>query len=159
MELRAYEGCAMTTVMSPQTISTMSTLYNGSSGTVAGLDTQGYDGVTLLINTGTFSTAASVDVTVMESDTADSSTATAITGASLSTISHGGGNDAKLYIGYVQAFKQKRYLTVKVRYNPNCYAGGNAPIGIIAIMDRYQKRPLTPRASLDFVVDEYTGIA
>lgn len=150
MELRAYESVDFKSVMAPQTISTVSTLYNGSSGTVAGIDTLGYDGVTLLINTGTFTGAATVDVQFMTSPTADSTYATAISSASVSSIDSA--SDDTLYKAYYKCHKGDRYLYVRTVFKQTALAG-TAPMSVTAALDRFQKRPILDRSALSFVVD------
>jgi hypothetical protein len=147
---RLYELADFETLMEPQAISTVSTLYNGSSGTVAGIDTAGYDGVTLIINTGTFTGAATVDVQFFTSPTADSTYGTAITSASVTAIDSAA--DDTQYKAYYKCLKGDEYLYVRTVFRQTALAGV-APMSIIAALDRGQKKPDLARSSLQFCID------
>lgn len=144
-QMRAYETEAFVAAIEPQSVS--STQYNGSSATTVGIDTQGYDGASIILSTGTFTSSASVAVSMYEGDANDSSLATLIPGASFSTVDTG--CDDTVYQAYIEVCGRKRYLFVKTVAT----GAGATPISATAVLDRYQKRPILARASLSFCVD------
>ena len=95
-----------------QTSSSAATLFNGvSSGGTNGIDTRGQDEITILANVGTIATSGTLDLTIVQSDTNDSSTATAITGAVFTQFTPA--NDLAIYTGSIKCKNYKRYMWVK----------------------------------------------
>ncbi len=95
-----------------QSSSSAATLFNGvSSGGTNGIDTRDSDEVVFLVNVGTIATSGTLDVTIYESDTNDSSTATAITGAVFTQFTPA--NDLAQYCGSIKCKNYKRYLWVR----------------------------------------------
>jgi hypothetical protein len=95
-----------------QTSSSAATLYNGvSSGGTNGLDTREQDELVIVANIGTIATSGTLDLTLVESATNDSSTATAITGAVFTQFTPA--NDNAQYCGSVKCKNYKRYIWVK----------------------------------------------
>jgi len=95
-----------------QTSSSAETLYNGvSSGGTNGIDTREYDELVVEVNIGAIATSGTLDLTLVESDTNDSSTATAVTGAVFTQFTPA--NDNALYSGSVKCKNYKRFCWVK----------------------------------------------
>jgi len=95
-----------------QTSSSAETLYNGvSSGGTNGIDTREHDELVVEVNVGAIATSGTLDLTLVESDSNDSSTATAVTGAVFTQFTPA--NDNALYSGSVKCKNYKRYFWVK----------------------------------------------
>ena len=145
---RNYEGNQFGVVIQPQLIA--GTLYNGAAATVAtgtGLDTAGYDGITIVLNSGTFTGDGALATSVYAGATDDSTAATLVTGATFTAITTA--NHKTAYKGYVKVHAQNRYLWVKTVKT----GSGDAPVSASYAMDRNPKHPELARASLDFCVD------
>lgn len=146
---RLYEFAKFGSLVEPQNLSA-ATLYNGVAATVAsgyGLDTMGYDGITIFLNTGTFSGDGTLAVSVYAGATDDSTACSLISGAAFESVSTA--NDQTLYKGYVKVHAQARYLFVKTVKGGT----GDALASIEYGMDRGQKHPELANSSLAFDVD------
>lgn len=90
------------------------TLYNGVAVTAAagtGIDSRGYDEINIVLNAGTFEGAANLAASVVESDTDDSTAATAVTSASFTAITTA--NDEAIHTASIRCMGTKRYLWLK----------------------------------------------
>lgn len=146
---RAYENCKFASAIKPQTdITTAGTTYNGAAAASSTyIDILGYDGATIVLDTGTFGGNGTATVTIVTGSTDDPAAATAVTGAAFTAVDTS--NDETQYTGYVLTNKYDRYLWVK-----NVKGGtGNAPVACTVVLDRFQKRPVLARTSLSFCVD------
>ena len=146
---RNYEGNAFGSLLKPQSLSA-TTLYNGAAATVVsgtGLDTLGYDGITIVLNTGAFTGNDTLDVTVVTSATDDSTAAAAIASAVFTQVTTS--NHNTVFKGYVKVHAHSRYLWVKT-----VTAGsGSALASISYAMDRNPKHAEAARVDLAFCVD------
>lgn len=101
------------------------TVFTATPGTEVAIDTRGYSEALITLIAGTFTSSATMDVPVHESDNADGSSSSAISGAAfaqLSTSLH-----QQRFVGRVNLQKKKRYL-----YLPCTFGGsGNAPIAAL----------------------------
>jgi len=146
---RNYEGNLFGSLIQPQSIT--GTLYNGAAATTAagtGLDTAGYDGITIILNSGTFTGDGALDVTVVTSATDDSTSTAAVASAVFTQITTA--NHQAMYKGYVKVHAQNRYLWLKSVKG----GSGAALISASYAMDRNPKHPELARASLAFVIDQ-----
>ena len=146
---RNYESNAFGSLLQPQSLSA-ATLYNGAAATAAsgtGLDTTGSDGITIMLNCGTFTGNDTFDASVYASATDDSTAATLVTGATFAQVTTA--NHQTVYKGYVKAHAYSKYFWLKT-----VTAGsGSALVSATYAMDRNPKHPALARASLSFCID------
>ncbi len=144
---RNYESNKFGVLIEPQAIA--GTLYNGSAATVAsgtGLDTQGYEGITIMLNSGTFTGDGTLNCSAYESETDDSTAASLITGATFDEITTA--NDRTAFKAYIRVRRQKRYLWLKTVKT----GSGDALISASYAMEN-SKGPEVASADLEFCVD------
>lgn len=113
-------------VIAPVQSATEATLYNGSAITVSnnGIDCKDFDEVNFILNAGTFVGSAALDIAIVESDTNNPSTATAISGknSAQSTVSAAftqvtTANDNSVLTGSLFTRNRKRYLWARSYQN------------------------------------------
>ena len=100
-------------IIDPVSITATGTLFNGESTTTSGIsiDTQDYDECLIVLNTGTFSSSATVDFAVYESDTDNTGVATALSDADFTQVTSA--NDESRQSMNILCKNTKRYLWVR----------------------------------------------
>jgi hypothetical protein len=127
----------------PASYTTTGTLFNGSA-SHSGIDTRDYDFGVVILQTGTFASGASVAFALYESDTADSTAATAVTSADFTTVTSA--NDLAKQVGQLACKSYKRYLFLRSNKITNTNAavfsaslilgiGDNPPASNSAVFD------------------------
>lgn len=107
MNRKLIEAFKIQQVVAPAQRTTYGTFYNGVTTTSSGIDTQGYDQATFILNAGTC--YGTVAASIFASDDNVWENATAVTGADMTTVT-GTGNDNTVYVGNLQTKNTKRYL-------------------------------------------------
>lgn len=112
---KTAESIAITAAFLSERIGSATVFYNGAPITNAsgyGFDTQSYDDCMCVINAGTIQGAvATLLNSVLESDTDDPSAATAVSGASFTSLTQS--TDEKLQTASIACKDTKRYLFLK----------------------------------------------
>jgi hypothetical protein len=115
-------------------ITSATTQYN-CSGAGAGLDVSGYDEAVLRVNAGTFSGDGTLAVTLTQYDTDAALSSSAVTGATITTITTS--NDEASYNGSVALKACKKYLWVKAVKGGT----GNAQFAIELVLTKKDSVP------------------
>ena len=117
MRKRLFEQAKVVQAVPPIVTTTAETLFNNvASGGTNGIDTKDFDDAMVEVNLGTMT--GDLDVSVVESDTNDSSTATAVADingvlADLNQFTTAGAEDDDVYLIGLKAKDLKRYIWVK----------------------------------------------
>ena len=107
--LKTTEAIKITQLTKPQQIVGACTLYNGlASAEASGLDTVDCDDVVFVVNVGDIGSGATLDVTIMGSETDDASAASAITDGAFDQITNT--TTATMRVGSLLSKNYNRYL-------------------------------------------------
>ena len=162
---RIYEVAKFGQALAPQAVS--GTLYNGSSSgtTNNGIDLKGFDGITVLLNAGSWSSSAACACTTVSSDTNDPATATLCTGTDGTTATFTALSTSEKNLvqrGFVWSGIAKRYCWLKTVMT----GSGDAYLAADYVLGRGTHPPEQVRSDatwngntetktvMDFVVDD-----
>lgn len=118
--------------------------YQAASTDGTGVDAKGFDECLVVLNSGTNTGAATLDIIV--EDSADNSTFAAITGAAFTQLV--AANDNTPYVGRIDLRKYKRYL----RINAVGDAANAAIAGVMFIFLNHNQGPATQTNTVGFDV-------
>lgn len=106
------EDLKITHIMVGQTQASATALYNGESASTSGVDTSGYKDALFMLHVTQIDGASTMGASLYESDSNDSSTAVAITGADFGTFNE---RSAGIYSGQIRTETTKRYLWMRTQ--------------------------------------------
>lgn len=110
---KLIEGLAYQQIFAAAEKSGAATLFNDAADTVttSAIDTQGFDELNIIVNTGTFNGDGTVDLAVFESAANLPSAATAVALATIVQI--GSANDEGQFIGSLLSKNRKRFIWLR----------------------------------------------
>ena len=145
---KLVEGVKLQQVYDSEAVTSAGTLYNATAGGVTGqaIDTQDYEEIMIMVNAGLVAGDGTLDVTLVNYATDDSSSAVAVTDAAMDQLKSTRKSD--VYVAQILADRCLRYVWVKTVKGGT----GSTPFGIVVAL-KPKRKPVTQPNTPDFDLD------
>lgn len=147
MRGKAIEDLKYVRAVGPAQSAVAATLYNGEAVSVSnnGIDTRHYDEINFVVDAGTFVGSATLDVSIVASNTDNPSGATLVSGAVFTQITTA--NDAQIHTASIKCKNYNRYMWVRANQN-----GDTTNFAALAILAKGDSDPAanTPVFDLNY---------